>query len=53
MTDVWRANGRPDLTVELARSRREDLLRAITSNFETKAHDWYWVALWVGREVRR
>ena len=31
MTDVWRANGRPDLTVELARSRREDLLRAILS----------------------
>jgi len=29
MTDVWRANGRPDLTPDLARRRREDLLRVI------------------------
>lgn len=29
LTDVWSAHGRPDLTVELSRSRREDLLRAI------------------------
>lgn len=29
MTDVWRANGRADLTGDLVRRRREDLLRAI------------------------
>jgi hypothetical protein len=26
---VWAANGRGDLTEELARTRREDLLRAV------------------------
>lgn len=31
LTEVWRANGRPDLDVELTRRRREDLLRAILS----------------------
>jgi aminoglycoside phosphotransferase (APT) family kinase protein len=29
LTDIWAANGRPDLTKDLARRRREDLLRAI------------------------
>ncbi len=29
MTDVWRANGRPDLTVDDARRRREDLLQLV------------------------
>jgi aminoglycoside phosphotransferase (APT) family kinase protein len=29
ITEVWRANGRSDLTVELARRGREDLLRAV------------------------